>query len=78
MVVLKDIVSHQIYHHFLALSVAVTIMVNDKFFKNGELVSYSQQLLSWFVSTAPALCGQDFMSYNVHNLSFLSILEHWF
>ena len=32
MVVLKDIVSHQIYHHFLALSVAVTIMVNDKFF----------------------------------------------
>ena len=72
MVLQKDIVSYQIYHHFLELSVAVIIMVDDEFSKNGELVLYSQQLLNWFVSTAPVLYGQDFMSYNINNLTHIA------
>ncbi|XP_065641167.1 uncharacterized protein LOC136073496 [Hydra vulgaris] len=72
MVVLKNIVSRQMYHHFLSLSVAVTIMVDDMFFLDGELVSYAQQLLNWFVSAAPVLYGQDFMSYNVHHLTHIA------
>ena len=71
MVVLKNVVSQEIYIHFLSLSVATSIMINNDFLSDHKLLVYAKELLEWFVDQSSFLYGQEFVAYNVHSLTHL-------
>jgi len=70
-IVLKGIVSQEIYLHFLTLHVALTILLNENAEKRNKLLDYSRALLSWFISSSPKVFGETFVTYNVHSLLHL-------
>ena len=70
-VVLKKVLSKELYHHFLSLTVAMSIMLEaDEGTRNGYL-EYAQKLIKHFVECCPALYGETFSVYNVHGLIHL-------
>ena len=71
MVVLENVVSQEIYIHFLSLSVATSIMINNDFLSDHKLLVYAKELLEWFVDQSSFLYGQEFVTYNVHSLTHL-------
>nr|XP_047135323.1 uncharacterized protein LOC101237186 [Hydra vulgaris] len=71
MVVLKNIVSQEIYTHFLGLLVATRIMVDNDLLNDHKLLVYAKELLEWFVNRSSFLYGQEFVTYNVHSLTHL-------
>lgn len=71
MVVLKNVVSQDIYAHFLSLSIATSIMIDDDLLSNRNLLVYAKELLEWFVDQSSYLYGQEFVTYNVHSLTHL-------
>ena len=66
--VLKGVLSEAHYYHFLCLSVAMSILLdeNDEF-RNRHL-QYARDLLCSFVRESVELYGRTFISYNVHSL----------
>lgn len=69
MFVLKGVVNADVYRHFLALSVSVSVLM---YFKPEEenylnLFNFTKQLLKWFVEKSSDLYGGSFVSYNVHS-----------
>ena len=70
-IVFKSILPKQFYHHFLSLHVAMSILLNDTFIKETEMLNYAEGLLRWFVGRAKLLYGETFTVYNVHNLIHL-------
>ncbi len=68
-VVLKDIVSQDVYNHFLALSMAITILCNKHL---THYRNYADQLLRTFVANCDYLYGEGFVVYNIHNLIHLA------
>lgn len=71
-VVLKEFLSEDHYDHFVALSLAMSILLdNNDFFRNHYL-SYADGLLNWFVDEARTLYGDSFISYNVHSITHLA------
>lgn len=67
-VVLHDLIPEDIYHHFLVLTVAISILLDDDDdFRNAHL-DYAKQLLQCFVRYSKDFYGPCFLSYNVHSL----------
>lgn len=66
--VLRSVVSNQVYKHFLSLTVAMSILLeSDEDFRNEHL-SYARELLKYFVKTSEMVYGDTFVSYNIHSL----------
>ena len=69
-VVLKKILTKELYTHFLKLHVAMRILLNP--FLCIDQNQLASDLLREYVTQAPVLYGEEFMSYNVHSLIHLS------
>jgi hypothetical protein len=64
-VVFKNILNNDCYKHFMALSIAMNILLNSNM---ANYVIYAQNLLNYFVQTFETLYGRHFMSFNIHRL----------
>ena len=69
-IALKGILPAEFYRHFMALSVAVSILVSPNLVMNH--VDYAHQLLEYFVESERNLYGPEFLIYNVHSLLHLT------
>ncbi|KAG1662618.1 hypothetical protein GQR58_020874 [Nymphon striatum] len=69
-VVLKNILSSQMYKHFMCLSVAVCILYNAKLVSKHRL--YAHELLTHFVEKSRDIYSDKFLTYNVHCLCHLA------
>lgn len=70
-IVLKKIVSLEVYSHFLLLHCAVTILINDTHLKIQSNIDYAEELLNEFVKDFLSVYGKEYVSQNVHNLLHL-------
>ena len=68
-VVLVDILKPEFYRHFLALSLAMCILVCPRLCVT--YLHFAKELLVFFVKQGHRLYGDDFMTYNVHSLVHL-------
>lgn len=68
-VALKDILRTDLYHHFLAFHVSITIFCKEETIK--KYLPYAKELLVYFVQKCKNLYGPEFIIYNVHNLIHL-------
>lgn len=64
--ILKNIISPERYHHFLKLSLALRILLNESDSKKSNLCA--QQLLKSFVQDISLLYDESFLTYNFHCL----------
>jgi hypothetical protein len=71
-VVLKDVLTPQLYQHFLALSVSMSIFITQDQKKRNSLLEYGEKLLACFVKNCTRLYGNKFLVYNVHSLLHLA------
>lgn len=70
-IVLRNVVSKELYTHFLMLTVALSIMLDSDERKRNAYLNYAQKLLDTFVDNAQHLYGPTFVVYNVHSLRHL-------
>ena len=70
-VVLKGVVSGDLYNHFLTLTVAMSILLNSDDQKRNEYLPYASELLVYFVKKCREIYGNTFAVYNVHSLVHL-------
>ena len=70
--VLKHIVKHDIYVHFVSLSVAVSILLQADDRKRNAYVNYAEELLDYYVAQCSDVFGSTFNVYNVHNLTHIT------
>lgn len=66
-VVLQNILSKELYDHFLLLHCAIYILASD-FAKVEAMRNYANELLHCFVENISYYYGNEFLVYNVHNL----------
>lgn len=71
-VVLRGVVSDDLYNHFLTLTVGMSIMLDSIDEKRNHYLPYAKELLQYFVNKSTAIYGNTFNVYNVHNLLHLS------
>ena len=64
-VVLRGVVSTELYKHFLTLSLAMSIMLESNDEKRNHYLTYAQELLQDFVSKSPDIYGNTFNVYVV-------------
>ncbi|KYM96522.1 hypothetical protein ALC62_12823 [Cyphomyrmex costatus] len=69
-VVLKSIMTLASYNHFLSLSIAIRILTDPKLCITFN--EYANSLLMWFVSNYGDIYGDEYLSFNVHNLIHLA------
>ncbi|KYN22279.1 hypothetical protein ALC57_05315 [Trachymyrmex cornetzi] len=69
-VVMKSILSPICYDHFLCLSVAIRILIDPQLCVTSN--DYANLLLLYFVSNYGNIYGEEYLSYNVHNLIHLT------
>lgn len=69
-VVLKDVVSIDVYNHFLSLHVAISILSSNEL--HLKLINYAEELLRHFVISFEVLYGIYNMSHNVYGLLHLA------
>ena len=69
-VVLKGILSNNLYEHFLTFSVAIRIMLTQSLL--DHYLDYADNLLKYFVSSFGIIYGKDQLVYNVHSLIHLA------
>ena len=76
-VVLKKFLSEEMYVHFLSLSVAVSILLNqDKALRN-KYVNFADKLLKFFANNSQFHYTETFCVYNIHNLTHLvDVISH--
>lgn len=67
---LHNVVTEDIYVHFLLLSCAIRILISD--ISSDEDILFAEQLLRKFVILSEHLYGTEFMSYNLHGLLHLA------
>ena len=67
-VVLKGIVSKELFQHFLTLNVAMTILLQESHDLRLMYLPYAKDLLQYFVHNCKNIYGNTFTVYNVHNL----------
>ena len=68
---MKGVINGNIYIHFLAFSVAISIYLNKHKIKDPANIAYAKDLLTFFVQKAPEFYGKNVLVYNVHNLIHL-------
>lgn len=71
-IVLKKVLSRDVYTHFLTLHVAVSILISPMLTVNKSNIDYAEKLLQHFVESFGTIYGKEHMSHNVHNLLHLS------
>ena len=67
-VILKEVLSLDVYEHFLLFFCAITICSSEM---NLQFLDLADILLSNYVETFRDFYGEDYMTSNVHNLSHL-------
>lgn len=70
-VVLKDVLPTRHYKHFLSLTIALSILLDDEERTRNSYLNYAKQLLVYFVKKCKHLYGDNFTVYNVHGLIHL-------
>ena len=70
-IVLRNVVADKTYTHFLALSIAMSIMLDVNTAGRNAYLAYAQQLLQYFVNNCKHVYGETFAVYNVHSLLHL-------
>ena len=70
-IALRGVVSKELYEHFLTLSIAMNILLQDDDDKRVSYLDYARDLLKYFVYQAKYIYGNTFTVYNVHNLLHL-------
>lgn len=70
-IVLKNVVSKEVYEHFLTLSIAVSILLETDGETRNFYLDYATQLLKYFVEQCNHIYGDTFAVYNVHCLLHL-------
>ena len=70
-VILKNRLPEIVYSHFLLLHVAIRILASKTHIRDERNLNYAKQLLVLFIKQSPAIYGDQFISYNVHNLQHL-------
>jgi len=68
-IVLKGILADQLYDHFMAFSVALSLLHCPTLTVDHN--SYSKELMTFFVGKTKELYGDHFMVYNVHSMVHL-------
>jgi hypothetical protein len=68
--ILKSVLSHEMYRHFMSLSVAMHILLSPT--KCVLHCDYARQLLRYFVSNCATIYGKTMVVYNVHTLLHLA------
>ena len=71
-IVLKSVVSANVYKHFLSLMIAMSILLNSDENVRSTYIGYARDLLFYFVRNAKVVYGETFSSYNVHALCHLA------
>ena len=69
-IALKGILRHDLYEHFLVLSVASSILICPSLAQSFK--DYAKQLMKYFVEQSKFLYGDEFMVYNVHSMIHLA------
>ena len=69
--VLKGVVTRATYGHFMALSVALSILLNSDVKVREHYLDYANKLLEYFVGNCSHIYGETFNVYNVHGLLHL-------
>lgn len=70
-VVLQGIVDPDVYHHFLCLTVGMSILLTADHNRRNHLLPYAADLLNHFVINSSEVYGKDFTVYNVHAVKHL-------
>uniref|UniRef100_A0A1Y1MQY3 DUF4806 domain-containing protein n=1 Tax=Photinus pyralis TaxID=7054 RepID=A0A1Y1MQY3_PHOPY len=68
--ILKSVLSFDMYLNFLSLHAATTILSNSTLI--CELGDYADSLFKYFITTFGVLYGKDQISHNIHNLIHIS------
>ena len=71
-IILQDILSTDIYRHFMSLSVSIYILCLEDNGQRNLLIPYARKLLKYFVDDSPRLYTAGFVSYNVHGVMHIS------
>lgn len=71
-VVLKSVLPNASYRHFLALSIAMSVLLDSDQRKRERHIDYAKNLLHYFVVNSKFIYGETFSVYNVHGLLHLS------
>jgi len=67
-VVLKSVLTTDLYRHFLCLSVSIRIMLMSDKDRREHYLDYACELMHHFVSNCERLYGTEFVVYNIHSL----------
>ena len=65
-IVLNDILKREVYNHFLAFSIAMSILVCPTLCMHH--IEFAEKFLKYFVMHGRKLYGKEFLVYNVHSL----------
>lgn len=65
-VALKNILSDECYQHYMALNIAMRIILSTDHYL--LYVDYAAKLMNYFVKTFEQIYGSHFISHNVHSL----------
>lgn len=77
-VVLRRVVSHAVYSHFLSLMVAMSVLLNSDDAEREEHLDYVRELLVYYVRKCKDIYGKTFTVCNVHSLIHLPYdVEHF-
>ena len=68
---LRNIVSKELFHNFLSLSIAVSILLDTNRERKNAYLEYAKSLLVFFVKNCKHNYGDTFTVYNVHSLLHL-------
>jgi len=71
--VLRGIISDEILEHFMCLSVGIAILVSETLSVNAIYQQFAHDLLVFFVQKSVDLYGPEFVVYNVHSLTHISL-----
>ncbi|KAF0748558.1 Uncharacterized protein FWK35_00020988 [Aphis craccivora] len=68
-IIFKNILNNDCYKHFMALNIAMTILLSNNM---DNYLEYAQNLLNYFIQNFEPLYGRHLMSFNVHGLSHIT------
>jgi hypothetical protein len=71
-IVLKNVVSKELYQHFLCLSVGVSVLLDEQDEQRNHFLEFARSLLLRFVSCCTQFFGETFLVHNVHTLTHLA------